>query len=112
MSMPVLFFLVVFAAVVAVVWRMLRVKEFAIAAAKKHCRDMDVQFLDGTVVQCGFKVRLQSGWRPVILQTFSFEFATTGEKRYLGWTTYRGRQRISMELQPHVFPESHDNCIQ
>jgi len=100
-----LFLLVIFIALVIYIWQLLAIKDLAIAAAKKHCRDMDVQFLDGTVVQCGFRLRLKSGWRPVILQTYSFEFTTTGERRYLGWTTFRGRQRISMELQPHVFPE-------
>jgi hypothetical protein len=104
-SMPILFALVVFVGILATFWRLLAIKELALAGAKKHCQDMGVQFLDGSVVQCGFRVRLKSGWRLVVLQTFSFEFTTTGERRYIGWTTFSGRKRVSMELQPHVFPE-------
>jgi len=103
-SMPILFLLVLAAALMAIFWRLATIKEFAIVAAKKHCRDMDVQFLDGTVVQWGFRLRIRS-WRPVVLQSYNFEFPTTGEKRYLGWTTFRGRRMESMELQPHVFPD-------
>ena len=102
--MPFLFCVVIVAALVAFGWRLLAIKELAIAAAKQHCQTMDVQFLDGSVVQCGFRLRLKS-WRPVILQTYSFEFATTGERRYLGWTTYRGQTRVSMELHPHTVPD-------
>ena len=103
-SMPFLFFLVIMAAIAAFIIRLLAVKDLAIAAAKKHCQAMDVQFLDGSVVQCGFRLRLKSGWKPIILQTYNFEFATTGDKRYIGWTTFRGRTQVSMELQPHSYP--------
>lgn len=106
MSTQFLFWLVIGIGCIMGLWYLLAVKELAIAAAKKHCREMDVQFLDGSVVQCGFRLRLKSGWRLLLLQTYSFEFTTTGERRYLGWTTYNGRKRISMELQPHTFPDS------
>ena len=106
--MPIVFFIVLLVALIAFIWRMLAVKELAIDAAKKHCRTMDVQFLDGTVTQCGLRLKRFNTGRVVLMQTFQFEFTPTGERRYLGWTTFIGRRMASMELQPHVIPDQQD----
>lgn len=86
-------------------WRLLAVKELALAAAKSHCQSVGVQFLDGSVVLSSFKAHLNQHKRPAILQQYQFEFSTTGERRYLGWVNITGKKIISVELQPHSFPE-------
>lgn len=98
------FLLVVFAAIVIFAWRILAVKDLALVAAKKHCQTMDVQFLDGSVILTKIRVRRGPAGRPAIFQQFQFEFSTTGERRYLGWTEYAGKSMVSMELQAHTFP--------
>lgn len=98
-----LFLLVIIIAFILFIWRIMSVKDLALIAAKKHCQEMDVQFLDGSVVQCGIKY-VFSKFKPAIMQSYQFEFTTSGERRYIGWTTFKGRQKVSMELQPHTFP--------
>lgn len=79
----------------------LAVKELAIGAAKQHCRQMGVQFLDGTVVLGGIKPVWNSGNGLTFAQRFAFEFTATGEKRYHGEVQYIGKRRVHMFLEPH-----------
>ena len=99
------FVLVIFVGLMIFLWRQLAVKELALAAAKKHCLSMGVQFLDGSVVQDQFRIVRNRAGHPAILQSFQFEFSTTGEKRYLGWTEFSGRRMLSITLQPHAMPD-------
>ncbi len=99
------FIFVVCIGLMILLWRLLAVKELALAAAKNHCQSMGVQFLDGSVVQNLFKIVRNTAGRPVVLQRFQFEFSTTGERRYLGWTEFSGRRMIKMELQAHAIPD-------
>ncbi|MEX1032396.1 MAG: DUF3301 domain-containing protein [Cellvibrionaceae bacterium] len=81
---------------------MLAVKDLALASAKRHCKQMDVQFLDGSVVLAGVKLTRGSSGSIALAQRFEFEFTVTGEKRYRGETLFVGKRQISMQLEPHV----------
>jgi len=88
-----------------VIWfRMLAVKERALIAAKRHCAEMGVQFLDDSVVMSGLTLlRNHRSGSLAIAQRFRFEFTVTGDRRYRGETVYVGHQQISMHLEPHIF---------
>lgn len=78
------------------------VRELALRAAKRHCREMGVQFLDGSVVLDGVKPVRGPNGVIALAQRFRFEFTTTGEKRYRGETVFVGKRQTSMQLEPHV----------
>lgn len=88
-----------------IVWfHLLAVKDLALAAAKRHCRQMGVQFLDGSVVLTGVKLTRSSSGSRALAQRFQFDFTVTGERRYRGQTVFVGKRQVSMQLDPHVEP--------
>ncbi len=95
-----LWLMLLMGAVVAGWWYLSDVREAALAAAKRHCREVQVQFLDGSVSGNGFRlIRTTGGWQ--LVQRFVFEFTSTGEDRCLGRAEMIGRRVIKMELDAH-----------
>ena len=88
----------------------LRVRELAIAAARKRCVQESLQLLDQSVSMR--KVRL--GTRSGVLQSdglyicrhYDFEFTSTRDERYRGDITMHGNRIAQLQLQPHRMPES------
>ncbi|MGQ9426603.1 DUF3301 domain-containing protein [Gilvimarinus sp. F26214L] len=86
-----------------IIWfHMLSVRELALSAAKRHCREMGVQFLDGSVVLTSVRPARGHSGAITLLQRFQFEFTVTGERRYRGATRFLGKRQVSMQLEPHV----------
>lgn len=105
-------FLIPIAMAALLVWfHMQAVRELALRAAKRHCRDMGVQFLDGSVVFEGVKLARGRSGAVALAQRFRFEFTTTGEKRYRGETVFVGRRQVSMQLEPHALVAEGDDRI-
>jgi hypothetical protein len=84
-------------------WHLSDVRERALMAAQRHCREMGVQFLDGSVMPDGFRFIRNSNGTLVLLQRFRFEFTTSGDERYAGRAELVGRRVVKMELEPHRF---------
>lgn len=78
------------------------VRELALAAARRHCQQMGVQFLDGTVVLSSVRLRRRQNGNLALAQRFRFEFTVHGDRRYRGETLFIGRQQVSMQLEPHA----------
>lgn len=88
---------------VAVIWlHMQLVRELALSAARRHCEQMGVQFLDSTVVRSGLRLSRSQSGSLALLQSFRFEFTVHGDRRYHGEAVFLGRRQISMQLEPHA----------
>ena len=99
-------FLTLAAAIGGTWWYLSGSYEAALAGAKRHCKVMDVQFLDGSVIRNGFGMRRNSAGSLTLVQKFRFEFSTTGERRYSGFAEMLGKRILSMELEAHKIEES------
>ena len=77
-----------------------RARQLAIA----HCRQLDLQLLDYSMVIIGlWPVRRSNGL--VFRRTYQFEFASTGDHRYQGKLIMEGIQLVSIELEAYKLPE-------
>ena len=77
-----------------------RARQLAIA----HCRQLDLQLLDDSMVIIGlWPVRGINGL--VFRRTYQFEFASTGDRRYQGKLIMEGIQLVSVELEAYKLPE-------
>ena len=99
--MSTLLFLILLILGAGVWWYLSDTREMALREAKRYCYEMQVQFLDGSVMSDGVRLIRNSSDRLQLVQRFRFEFTTTGEQRYSGLTELVGRRVIKMELEPH-----------
>ena len=77
-----------------------RARQLAIA----HCKQLDLQLLDHSMVITGlWPVRRGNG--PVFRRTYQFEFASTGDRRYQGKLIMEGVYLISIDLEAYKLPE-------
>ena len=77
-----------------------RARQLAIA----HCRQLDLQLLDHSMVIIGlWPVRRSNGL--VFRRTYQFEFASTGDRRYQGKLIMEGIRLISIDLEAYKLPE-------
>ncbi|WP_066017062.1 DUF3301 domain-containing protein [Endozoicomonas atrinae] len=75
-----------------------KAKETAVAFSKKACRDMNVQFLDDSVIR--YRSRLARGFsgQIVIKRSFRFEFTLDGTTRETGFICLSGQRLLTLEL--------------
>ncbi len=73
--------------------------------ATRHCRELDLQLLDQSVVIRGiWPVRAQDGrWQ--MRRTYHFEFASVGDRRYQGVIVLLGLRALSIELEAYRLPD-------
>lgn len=76
----------------------------AAALARQHLHRQDLQFLDQSAVLCRLRLVRDGHLRWCWLRRYRFEFSSLGDRRYLGWITFKGRQLIGIELQPFREP--------
>lgn len=82
-------------------WRAHAVKEIALEAARSHCREMQVQLLDDTVVLRGFWFRRDAGGSLRLSRRYQFEFTATGDDRYHGYVLLQGIRVETVRLDTH-----------
>ena len=82
-------------------WYLSSTREHALAAAKRYCQSMGVQFLDDSIMGNGLRFTRIQGGQMALVRCFRFEFSTTGEQRYSGFTEVVGKRVVKMELEPH-----------
>ncbi len=76
-------------------------REIALSVSKRACMDLDVQLLDDTVSVAKLKLcRNQSGSMS-LCRLYIFEFAQSGEERYLGQIYMNGRVIDDVVLNTH-----------
>lgn len=82
-------------------WSAKGVKEIAYRASVRHCRELDLQLLDETLLLRGLWLKRDSHGRIRFWRSYLFEFSSTGDERYQGQVVVLGRQVEKIALQPH-----------
>ncbi|WP_347330063.1 DUF3301 domain-containing protein [Marinimicrobium locisalis] len=100
-----LFWLLVLGLFIYYSWRAFQAKDRAFAAARRHCKEMQVQMLDQTVYMRKLWIKRDSRGRPGLWRAFHFEFTVTGGDRYFGRVLMLGRHIQRVELEPHRLAE-------
>ena len=73
--------------------------------ANTHCRQLELQLLDQSMVIIGFwPIRGDSG-RLMFRRSYQFEFSSTGDRRYQGKLILEGIHLKSIELEAYKLPE-------
>ena len=78
-----------------------KIKQIALAAVRKYCLDMDVQFLDENIALRSIWLKRDSRGNVHIWRSYFFDFSSTGEDRYNGRIVLLGRSVESLQLEPH-----------
>ncbi|WP_062261879.1 DUF3301 domain-containing protein [Endozoicomonas arenosclerae] len=76
-----------------------KAREIAIRHGKRACKDMNLQFLDGTVVRYSSRPRRGPDGQIHLARDFSFEFTPDGIRRYPGHIRLLGKYLQIMDLQ-------------
>ncbi len=84
-----------------------KAKELAVTHARKACRDMNVQFLDESVVRYRSVIRRGLSGHAVIERAFRFEFTIDGCSREAGYIQLSGHRLKILELD---YPEGQSSC--
>lgn len=88
-------------------WRSGQFKDRALQFAFDHCKRLELQLLDHSMVIVGlWPVRDVSG-RLVLRRRYRFEFASTGDDRYQGKLTLVGLQLDCIDLEAYKLPPDH-----
>lgn len=82
-----------------------KAKETAVAYGKKACRDLEVQFLDDSVIRYRSRVRRGVSGQMVIERSFRFEFTLDGQTRENGFIRLSGQRLQMLELD---YPDQND----
>lgn len=76
----------------------MRVREHAIAAARRACRTFGVQFLDDSVILERMQPRRDERGRLRLRRRYRFEFTQSGGERCMGYMTLLGRRVLAVDL--------------
>ncbi len=79
-------------------WADRGIKQMAYRCAKKHCEQAQVQLLDDNISLSSMKIKRGESGRLCLQRTFTFEFTSTGERRYLGRLELQGSKVVKIEL--------------
>lgn len=89
------------------IWRGLGLRDRALILVRQHCKHVDVQLLDESIVLNRIRLARNRGGRFGVVRRYGFEFTVTGERRYTGNIQLHGAQLMGIELAPHPFPGAH-----
>lgn len=86
-------------------WASQKVKEVALNAARKSCKEMSLQLLDESVGLRALWLKRDDNGQLRLWRRYVFEFSSTGEDRYLGKVIMLGLRITQIELEPHRLNE-------
>lgn len=95
-----LFWLAGFALLATYWWRAKGVRDLALGHVQRHCKQMDVELLDGGLWLRGLSVGRSHQGRLQLRRSYVFEFTSTGDERYRGRVSLLGQrlERVSLEV--------------
>lgn len=82
-------------------WSAKGIKEIATDAIKLHCKEMDVQLLDESIVLSGYWFKRNVVGKLQTWRSFNFEFTSTGVDRFNGRVILLGKKVLDVELEPY-----------
>jgi hypothetical protein len=99
--------LLILAGVIAVYWWQSglfkgRARELATA----HCRQLNLQLLDQSMVITAIWPALSHGGKIEFRRTYQFEFSSIGDNRYQGQLVMQGLRLKSIDLETYKLPDS------
>jgi len=77
-----------------------RVREIAVARARKHCHVNEVQFLDDTVALASINPTRNENGRFALERTYTFEYSDTGNNRKIGSIIMLGQVVQFLDISP------------
>jgi hypothetical protein len=99
-----LFWLVLLGTAGLYLWHSGQFKGRARSLALNHCKQLDLQLLDDSMVISGlWPVRGAAG-SLVFRRNYRFEFASIGDRRYQGEVVMIGMQLVHIELETYKLP--------
>jgi len=105
-SLANLLWLVLFGTAGLYLWRSGQFKGRARSLALNHCKQLELQLLDDSMVITGlWPVRSVAG-SLVFRRTYRFEFASIGDRRYQGEIVMIGMQLVHIELETYKLPST------
>ncbi len=82
-------------------WNAQGVKQSAMQATKRYCREMGVQLLDDGLALNGFWIKRDEAGSLRLWRSYGFEFTSTGNERYSGKIILLGHRVEQILLEPH-----------
>jgi hypothetical protein len=99
-----LFWLVLLGTTGLYLWRSGQFKGRARSLALNHCKQLDLQLLDDSMVISGlWPVRSAMG-NLVFRRRYRFEFASVGDRRYQGELIMMGMKLVNIEFETYKLP--------
>jgi len=92
------------AGIIAVVWYWLKsreIKDVALQAAAKYCKQLDLALLDQTVVLKSLRLSRNKAGNVCLRRRYQFDFTSTGQERYQGTLIINGLVVEQITLAPH-----------
>lgn len=89
-------------------WHHLGIRQLAMRHARQACQRNNVQLLDQSIYLRKIRLVRSRATLLAMERSYEFEFASRGDRRYLGWVVLSGRQLTRLELQPY----SEDHWLQ
>lgn len=86
------------------IWQHLNISALAKKAARRHCEQSGVQFLDQNVVLKSLSFCRSPHSVFSLKRTYQFEFSSTGDSRYYGHISLIGNRVDHIELPPCKTP--------
>lgn len=111
MSLLLLFWITVAAALISFWWQSDKIKSYAIDHIVRYCKERNVQLLDQTIVLRGlWPIRNDFGSLD-LRRRYHFEFTSTGEVRSKGAIELIGRHINNLELEAHLLPNDKEEPL-
>jgi len=73
--------------------------------ASAHCRQLELQLLDQSMVITAIWPALSRGGKIEFRRTYQFEFSSIGDNRYQGQLVMQGLHLKSIELETYKLPD-------
>ena len=105
MSLSLMFWATVVAAVISFWWRSDKIKHDALAHVLRYCKNQNLQLLDQTLVLRGVWLVRDQKDSLIFRRRYSFEFTSTGEVRYQGRIVLYGAILHRMDLEAYIIPD-------
>ena len=85
-------------------WNSWKFKGRALGLALEHCRQLNLQLLDQSMVIRGIWPIWDASGHLTLRRTYQFEFTSTGEHRYQGRIILTGMRLQSIDIEVYKIP--------
>ncbi|MDB2448855.1 DUF3301 domain-containing protein [bacterium] len=83
-------------------WHHLGIRQLAWRHAREQTERVNVQLLDQSIYLRQIRLVRSPVSLLALERSYEFEFATRGDRRFLGWVVMSGRHLKRLELQPYT----------